>query len=77
MNIEKKIETYVEEANMDIEQMIDDAVESIKKATDEVVKVAIKLNGNPEKVVKDAIRDLNNACWRLSRVRTYKKDATK
>lgn len=69
MNIEKKIGAYLEEANMDIEQMIDDAIESIKKATDEVVKVSRKLNGNPEKVAKDAIRDLNNASGKLSGIR--------
>lgn len=69
MNIEKKIGTYLEEASVDVGQMIDKAIESIKNATDEVVQVSRKMKGNDEKVVKDVIRDLNNASGKLSKVK--------
>lgn len=69
MNIEKKIENYLEEAHGDVGQMIDSAIDNIKRAADDVVKVSRKLIGNSERLTKDAIRDLNNASHKLSKVK--------
>ena len=72
MEIEEKINTYLNES-ADVKSDVDKVLKEISSITDEMVIITRNVQGENNRIVKDAIRSLNNASYKLTKVKNNMK----